>query len=251
MSLHKIDYAEARVLLFNYLNNPELNPVDRGLSFGATMSTKSLLEPKTFLASVAGVRVWFSYLPTSASIPDFFLAFENVSIELSEIGNITTMSETLAAPGNSSKFLFTDPDKSLFSIDRYISNKDNFSLSNDRLIEKFYNPITGSLGEIDYLTAFNTSFPRGPLGRSFNPIGAGFFDNAQNDIDDFVLQLDSKGNKIQSFRYFFGIDTSEKYINYPIRVMLFGVDHDGSTLVGKESIILERGYPPKEGGQNL
>lgn len=245
MSLHKIDYAEARVLLFNYLNNPELNPVDRGLSFGATMSTKALLEPKTFLASVAGVRIWFSYLPTSASIPDFFLAFENVSIELSEIGNITTMSETLAAPGNSSKFLFTDIDKSLFSIDRFVGNKDNFNPANDREIAKFYNPITGSLGEIDYLTAFNTSFPRGPLGRSFNPIGAGFFDNAESDIDDFVLQLDSNGNKIQTFRYFFGIDTAEKYINYPLRVLFFGVDHDGTTLTGPKSIILERYDPPR------
>lgn len=245
MSLHKIDYAEARVLLFNYLNNPELNPVDRGLSFGASMSTKVLLEPKTFLASVAGVRVWFSYLPTSASIPDFFLAFENVSIELSEVGNIATMSETLAAPGNISKFTFTDADKSLFNIDNYVSRKENFNIANDRLVEKFYNPITGSLGEIDYLTSFNAAFPRGPLGRSFNPIGAGFFDNAESDIDDFVLQLDSKGNKITSFRYFFGIDTSEKYINYPLRVVLFGVDDDGTTLTGPKNVILERNYPPK------
>lgn len=245
MSLHKIDYAEARVLLFNYLNNSELNPVDKGLSFGATMSTQALLEPKTFLASVAGVRVWYSYLPTSGSIPDFFLAFENVSIELSEIGNITTMSETLAAPGNASKFLFTDADKSLFSIDRYLAYSANFRPSSDREIAKFYNPITGSLGEIDYLTSFNIAFPKGPLGRSFNPIGAGFFDNAESDIDDFVLQLDSKGNKIESFRYFFGIDTSEKYINYPLRVILFGVDHDGTTLTGPKNVILERHYPPK------
>lgn len=243
MSQHIIPYTKARSLVQAYLSEKNINAIQRGISFGGSVETASLKQKPPYVA-IPGVRFWLCY-DMSANGPQLFAGAEHVTIEYDQIGEFATMKSILKAPTADSMFTYKNADISDKAVDAYLSDAANFKMGVDRVITKDPDPVSGMPGAIKYVDNFLNQFPTQPNGTSYNPIGASFYDDLDFDIDQFLNQKDSKGNTITHARYIFGIENTVADHQYPLRMVLFGVDFDGSTLINQNALILERGWPPR------
>lgn len=243
MSRHIIPYSKARSLISAYLSDTTINAIKNGTSLGGSVDRKALESKPPYIA-IPGIRFWICY-DLETTPPQLFASAEKTAIEYSDIGNFDTMKSILNAPSGGGIFHYKSADISNAAIDEFLSNKQNFLLASDRILPKNFDPKTDQPGVTDYVNTFLAHFPKQKDGASYNPIGVSFYDDLDFDIETFLQQKNSAGEQITHVRYVFGIEQSDVKLDYPLRMVLFGVDSDGSTLIGENAIILEKGWPPR------
>ncbi|HKL02083.1 MAG TPA: hypothetical protein VJ911_00355 [Cryomorphaceae bacterium] len=229
---HKIPFAEAEMLIANFVNHPVLGDVARNKALGGTIAKDSFQpqeNPSTGLWSgKMGWYCWDTRLPHAYH--PFFLAFEQFNHY-----------DSTAVPGQPGHdYLQVANDQFTYVTGQNIGQL----LLNQQ--QAFSNPINQKVTKaevIPFVHNFANNFPPYGSNSPFNTQPFGFFNNSpigggQCDWEAFIGQTG-----LQAIRYYFGYDSSEA-VN-KIRIILVGVDTYGKNMLTNTTndLILERCDP--------
>lgn len=230
---HKISFNDAVRLIHSYIYLSPFEPIKNNLPIGGHITLNSI-EGRPYYTNdpddllVHGTRCWY----ICGDSPDekeqhrlldsecFSVAFESVKVR-----------DTYNPHrGIKSPFLYTCKRESMIypkpdiSVNRFLIEFDDSIATQQELRET----------DVDVM-AIN-------FARKFtcNATSVAYFVNDDNDrcVDEFLANPG-----IKSFRFFYGYDQHLEKDN--IRLILIGVDENSRNIIGENSVILERSWPPR------
>jgi len=231
---HKISFPEAISLLHSYIYLSPFEPIKNMLPIGGHIELSSLqgspIPPDNSVdLMVRGTRSWYiSDDSTEMSNENFSLknalyfsvAFESVRIRDTYSPERGIKSPTLYSCERES-MIYPNPE---ISVNQFLIDYDESQPSHLEFTDEDVEVMAGN---------FALKFP-------CNPTSVAFFINDNNDlaINDF---LSNEG--ITSVRFFYGYNPRLDKDN--IRLILIGVDQNSNNIIGENSVILEKSWPPK------
>lgn len=231
---HKITLNEAVKLLHAYIYLSPFEPIKNNLPIGGHIYLNNLngkperaSEPEDLL--VRGTRCWYICANSAegrgedVSLADsmcFSVAFESTKIQ--DTNN--------PERGAKSSKLYSCKKESMIDADPSIS------------VNQFLLNFTGSQPSQQEFTSSEVDVMTRNFARKFpcNPTSVAFF---INDDGDFAINDFLRNEGLSSARFFYGYDPRLERDN--IRLILIGVDENSHNIIGENSVILERSWPPK------